>query len=485
MRKLYIGTHVSGSLNATNLGLVVFLIALAACSDPNDHRISKIENGLLPVTTHGDDSGKKASIAQRMDHYGVPGVSVAVFDSGEVVWANGYGVASADANVPVDENTLFQAASVSKPVAAAGALLLVQQGQLGLENDINDSLTSWQIPTNGFAAEVPVTLRRLLNHSAGVTVHGFPGYERDATLPSLDNILNGVEPANTPRIEVDIPVDSAWRYSGGGYTVVQKLMVDVTEQTFPSLMADLVLEPVGMTDSTFQQPLPPELVSSAASGHQPDLGRVSGGHHVYPEMSAAGLWTTATDLALFALNLHKSLAGDSDGILDASMASEMLTERSGNHGLGVKLSGQQQSLRASHAGINHGFDSMLIMYPEIGSGAVVMSNSNLSQGLIDEILASIALVYSWPDYPIHEQREIKPYSREQLEDYPGAYDLGDGSSVSVIRKGDRLFMLIPELGSTEVFSALSNDRLFVTGIAFPSFKLVLDDTGRSIQFVGP
>lgn len=485
MRKLNSRTHASDLLNATNLGLVVLLITIAACSDPNDHQISRMENGLLPVTAYKAHLGRKASITNRMDYYGVPGISVAVFDGGELVWAKGYGVASAEEGIPVDEDTLFQAASISKPVTAVGALLLVQHGQLRLEDDVNDSLTSWQIPTNGFASENPVTLRSLLNHSAGVTVHGFPGYERDASIPSLQNILIGEEPANSPRIEVDIPVDSTWRYSGGGYTVVQKLMVDTTEQMFPSLMADLVLDPIGMTSSTFQQPLPPEISSRAASGHQPGLGAVPGGHHVYPEMSAAGLWTTATDLALFGLNLHKSLAGEPEGILDTSMTLEMLTERSGNHGLGVKLSGQQQSLRASHAGINHGFDSMLVIYPELGSGAVVMTNSNLSQGLIDEIVASIALEYSWPDYPIQEQRITKPYSREQLEVYPGAYDLGDGSSVSVIRKGDRLFMLIPELGSTEVFSALSDDKLFVTGIAFPSFKFVMDDTGPTIQFVGP
>ena len=205
-------------LDAKNLSLIVVLIVLSACSDTNEHRISSIENGLLPVTAHTGDLGKKASITQRMEHYGVPGVSVAVFDGGEVVWAKGYGVASAGANTPVDKNTLFQAASISKPIAAVGALYLVQQERLGLDDDVNDSLMSWQVPTNGFASENPVTLRSLLNHSAGVTVHGFPGYERGATLPSLESILSGEDPANTPRIEVDIPVGSAWRYSGGWQT---------------------------------------------------------------------------------------------------------------------------------------------------------------------------------------------------------------------------------------------------------------------------
>lgn len=469
---------------AMNLGLAATLIVIAACTSPLSEQISKVENGLLPVTVH-NNVDQTASIAQRMVHYGVPGVGVAVFDSGELVWAKGYGKASLETDATVDENTLFQAASISKPISAAGALILVQQGRLSLKEDINESLSSWQIPTNGLDSENPVTLERLLNHSAGVTVHGFPGYERDATLASLEDILNGEEPANTPRIEVDIPVGSTWRYSGGGYTVVQKLVIDETGQPFPSFMANSVLGPMGMANSTFQQPLPPERLSDAASGHQPGLGIVTGAHNIYPEMAAAGLWATATDLALFALNLHKSLAEEPEGVLDPSLVSEMLTVRKGNHGLGFKMAGEQQSLRASHSGINHGFDSMLVFYPALGSGAVIMTNSNLSQGLIDEILASIAQAYSWPEYPTPEQRQTKPYADEQLQNYPGTYDLGDGSFVSVVREGDRLFMLIPELGSTEIFCSPEDDRLFVTGIAFPSFKLALAGSERTIEFVGP
>ncbi len=124
IQKSYCRTYVFDSLNATNLGLIVVLIILSACSDTSDHRISRIENGLLPITANTDDLGKKASIAQRMDHYGVPGVSVAVFDSGEVIWARGYGVASTEANIPVDDTTLFQAASISKPVAACWNLMM-------------------------------------------------------------------------------------------------------------------------------------------------------------------------------------------------------------------------------------------------------------------------------------------------------------------------------------------------------------------------
>ena len=470
------------------LRLVGVLLVLSACSGPSDTddpRASRIENGLLPITANEEELGTKASITQRMDHYRVPGVSIAVFDHGEIIWAKGFGVASVDTNVDVDENTLFQAASISKPVSAVGALLLVQEGTLRLEDDVNDSLTSWQVPLNGFAAEDPVTLRGLLNHSAGVTVHGFPGYQRHVAVPSLANVLNGEEPANTPRIEVDIPVDSVWRYSGGGYTVVQQLMIDVTDQAFPGYMAHAVLRPVGMANSTFEQPLPEELLGNAASGHQPGLGAVAGGHHNYPEMAAAGLWTTAQDLALFAISVHKSLAGDSGGVLDRTTATEMLTERKGNYGLGVALSGDQQSLRASHTGINQGFDSKLVTYPTTGSGAVVMANSNMSHGLIEEIIASIALEYEWPGYPIAEQRATKPFSAEQLEMYPATYEIEEGFTVSIERQNDRLFMVIPHQGTTEIFRAQPDEYLFVTGFPFPPFNLTSDNTGPAIQFLGP
>lgn len=294
--------------------------------------------------------------------------------------------------------------------------------------------------------------------------------------------MNGAEPANTAPIEVDIPIGDTWRYSGGGYTIVQQLLIDVTRQPFQRFMADTVLLPMGMTNSTFEQPLDEMRAANAAWGSKPGRGPVVGGYHVYPEMSAAGLWTTATDLALFAIGVHEAALGQPASVLNRTLAKEMLTAKMGNYGLGVMVSGEGTSRRFRHTGINEGFDSMFIAYSEIGTGAVVMTNSNLSNGLIREIFGSIAQEYRWPDYPIPVQRETLPFSDEQLAEYPGAYEIEEGFDVSVVREGDRLFMSFPSQGQTEIYSALADDSLFVTGFPFPPFRIVSDDAGSQIEF---
>ena len=198
------------------------------------------------------------------------------------------GVTEAGTTTPVTVKTLFQAGSISKPVAATGTLYLVQHGALSLNQDVNHALKTWKVPENEFTASQKVTLRRILSHSAGLTVHGFPGYAVGEPLPTLVQIFNGEKPANTAPIRVDFVPGSKSRYSGGGVTIEQQLIVDVTGKPFPVFMHDTVLAPMGMNESTYQQPLPPTLAVLAASGTRADGKTIPGKWHVYPEMAAAG-----------------------------------------------------------------------------------------------------------------------------------------------------------------------------------------------------
>ncbi|HNP65482.1 MAG TPA: serine hydrolase domain-containing protein [Woeseiaceae bacterium] len=370
-----------------------------------------------------------------MLHYGVPGVSVAVFEDGKIKWAKGYGTARSNGNVPVTETTLFQAASISKSVTAIGVLRLVQDGAIDLDQDVNSYLTSWRVPSSAFTKNRDVTLRGLLNHTAGITVHGFPGYAQDAPVPTLVEVLNGEEPANTERIEVDTPIGETWRYSGGGYTIIQQLLIDVSRQSFQQYMAENILYPLGMTSSTFELRLDELQEAGIAWGYRPGLCPVVSGYHIYPESAAAGLWTTATDIALFAIGVHESAVGSPNSVINKALANEMLASQKGNYGFGVMVSGEGRSHRFRHTGINQGFDSMYVAYSELGTGAVVMTNSNLSSGLIREIIDSVAREYDWPDYPIREQRVSSPFSEDQLENLPGTYEIEEGFDVSVIREG--------------------------------------------------
>ena len=255
-----------------NRRLVVPLVAGAvlagsaiALAPPPDDRMAQVENGLRPpVLLEGD---KTWSIAERMRFYHVEGVSIAVIRDSKIEWAKGYGMADAEAKQSVTTTTLFQAGSISKPVAAMGALVLVQDGKLTLDGDINQFLKSWKVPANAHTGKAPVTLERLLSHTAGLTVHGFPGYAAGEAVPTVPQVLDGAAPANTAPVRVDLDPGTQYRYSGGGYTIAQLAMTDVTGQPFPALMQRLVLGPLGMKASTYDQPLPAARLPEAAAGY--------------------------------------------------------------------------------------------------------------------------------------------------------------------------------------------------------------------------
>lgn len=318
-----------------------------------------------------------AEIESLRQKHGIPMVSVAVIEAGRLTRARTYGGGNAE--------TLFQAASISKPVSAMAALHMSQHGNFALDEDINGRLKSWKVPENGLNAQQKVTLRRLLSHSAGLTVHGFPGYEAGAAVPSLLQVLNGQPPANTKPIRVDIEPGSNFRYSGGGYTVVQQVMMDRAGMTFPQLMQRMVLGRIGMKRSTFEQPLPEGLAANAATGHRADGEPVKGRWHTYPEMAAAGLWTTPSDLAQWAIELREAWLGRSNRIIERTTAQQMLKPQAGRYGLGVVLK-TDGPLQFSHGGANEGYRCLLALYAESGNGAVVMTNSDKGDALTEAVM---------------------------------------------------------------------------------------------------
>ncbi|HEY2547840.1 MAG TPA: serine hydrolase [Candidatus Acidoferrum sp.] len=385
-------------------------------------RISRIESGLLPAVIIKGQPPQFMTVADRMAHYKVPGVSVAFFDHGQILWTRAYGLADVAAKKPVSSDTLFQAASISKPVAALAALHLVQEGKLTLDEDVNIKLKTWKVPDNAFTAKERVTVRRILSHSAGLTVHGFPGYASDEPIPTAVQILNGEKPANTDHIRVDIVPGTLWRYSGGGYVVLQTLLSDVTGKPFPQIMSELVLRPAGMTHSTYEQPLPKNRVPESATPYRANGDPVKGGAHTYPEMAPAGLWTTPSDLARVAMEVQSEYAGKSTKILSQDMARQMLTKQIGTWGLGFSLDSTDGKISFSHGGANEGFRCNLHAYTDSGQGLAVMTNSDSGGELTEEIFRSVAKEYSWPDYKPVEHTLIK-INPATFATYPGTYEI--------------------------------------------------------------
>jgi CubicO group peptidase (beta-lactamase class C family) len=303
-------------------------------------------------------------------------------------------VIEAGSTVPVTTRTLFQAGSISKPVAAAGALYLVEQGKISLDEDVNQKLTTWKVPENEFTKSQKVTLRRLMSHSAGLTVHGFPGYDVDDPRPTLVQIFNGETPANTPPIRVDFVPGTRERYSGGGITIEQQLMMDVTGKLFPALLREIVLDKIGMTDSSYEQPLPPVRAAMTASGTRADGNVIHGRWHIYPEMAAAGLWTTPTDLSRFAIEIALSKHGKSNRVLSERMTNEMLTPVLDEAGLGFFLDKNNPG-QFGHGGADEGFQALLTMNSESGKGAAIMANSDNGIMVGNFLLRSIGKEYGW------------------------------------------------------------------------------------------
>jgi CubicO group peptidase (beta-lactamase class C family) len=449
-----------------------------------------------PGTPRADDLD--TFVTAQMEQRHVPGLSLAIIQDGRIVEARAYGVTEAGGRVPVTPSTLFQAGSISKSVAALGALHLVEQGKLDLDGDVNLKLTTWKVPTNGFVATRPVTLRGLLSHTAGLTVHGFPGYAVDAPMPTLVQVLDGAPPANTAPIRVDVAPGSLWRYSGGGYTVMQQMMLDVTGRSFPEYMRQTVLAPIGMTRSSYEQPLPPRMASATASGHYANQQPVKGRWHLYPEMAAAGLWTTPTDLARFAIEVQQSFAGNSSKVISPAMTRRMLTVEKDGDGLGVFLQGSGASLLFNHGGRDEGFDASLNAFAETGQGLVVMINANDNSRMMNRIVGFVARKYGWPTASTYvlpvAGTESLPLAR--LQSYTGRYELSNNNMITFVAANGRLYSMaggLPDeafvpVGGDRFASADRDVRVAFTrdaGGGITGLTWTLGDRDRTVPRVGP
>jgi CubicO group peptidase (beta-lactamase class C family) len=309
-------------------------------------------------------------------------------------WSEGYGVLEAGRPERVDRATLFQAASISKPVAAVAALQMVAKGQLLLDEDVSGQLKSWSIPPTEFTNGSPVSLRGLLSHSAGLTMHGVPEFADGDPLPTLVQILDGTWSPDAVPVRLFQRPGSGFSYSGGGYIVLQLLMTDVAERPFEDLARDLVLDPAGMTASTFAQPLPQHLHARAAVGHDSAGKPLQGAWRTLPEQAAGGLWTTPEDLASFMLALWRSYHGDSDPLLPQTLAREMLTRQVGDFGLGIALPSAGVA-RFQHSGGNGGYRCHMVLSVAQPEGVVMMTNGDSGEGLIWELFDLVAESYGW------------------------------------------------------------------------------------------
>ena len=400
------------------LALVLTLgFAVAAVAD--EQEIQKFENALAP-TFQLKGRTQTFNMLERMQLYGVPAVSVAIIDDGEIAWSHAWGVSDAASGRPATKHTLFQSASISKPVSAFAVMQLVEAGNFNLNTPINQYLKSWRLPESKFTKKTPVTLKHILSHTAGTTVHGFPGYPLGAEYPSTKDVVAGAGTANTGAVNVDFEPGTNWRYSGGGYTVMQLALEDQAGVWFPEIINKLTLKPAGMDESFFDFIVPENKQALLASGHLANGEVVEGGYVVHPESAAASLWTTPNDIATFSLEMMKAWNGVEGALITQESAKAMLTHIKGGYGLGFSLEMESDEVIGfKHGGSNVGFRAYMITLLE-GKGTVVMTNSDNGMKIIEEILSAAANTYDWPIYQ-SEVKHWRPATKEEKIRFIGSY----------------------------------------------------------------
>jgi CubicO group peptidase (beta-lactamase class C family) len=431
--------------NASLYQMVLGLCLMAGCCSSKaaeatvDQHIAHVRDRIPPAIIVVGEPLREMTLTARMAALHVPGVSLAVIHNGRVDWARGFGVTQVD-GPSVNEETLFQAASISKPVTALAVLRLVQSGVLDLDTDVNTYLKSWKIPENEFTASHKVTLRELLSHTAGVTVDGFGGYSSKEPLPSLLQTLDGLPPANNMPVRVDQVPGSQWRYAGGGYVILRQILMDMTGQSFGQFMLDKVLGPIGMPHSRFEQPLSPEHLTHAAMPANEAGRALKLGPRIYPELAPDGLWTTASDLAHYVIEVQRSLAGRPGSLLCASTARLMLTPILNHWGLGPIVGDDEQHPYFTHSGGNVGFISILVAYNQ-GDGAVILTNGS-GRGayhLAIDVIRSIAQEYNWPGFKPVRHRTVA-MAPESLDRDVGVYQTAADAYIVVTRETSQLFV---------------------------------------------
>ncbi|MBE7169008.1 MAG: serine hydrolase [Williamsia sp.] len=418
-----------------------------------NRQISRVENSLSGGLVI---DGKLYTLSERMKRTHVTGLSVAVIDNYQVVWAKGYGYADKKEGRKVTTHTLFEPGSISKSLNAVGILQLAQQGKLDLYQDINQYLVSWKFPYDTVSHGKKITTAQLLSHTAGLGVHGFPGYHRDSAIASVIAILDGRTPSNTEAVRSVAEPGTGPRYSGGGTLITQQMLTDLANQQYEQYMYEHVFRPLGMTNSSYNQPPAASQRKNLATGYKSNGHEVPGKYHVYPEKAAAGLWTTPTDICKYMLEMQQAYQGKSPKVLNREMVKLHVTPYKNDVAMGTFIQNRNGEMYFDHTASNEGFSGVFIGGLTNGKGAAVFANSD-DAPVMFELINSIAQVYNWKGFSKPEQITTVPVSDTLTSKYTGEYIL-DGFLSEIKREKDGLYLWTDGISSKMYFTSATSFR---------------------------
>ncbi len=422
--------------------------------------------------------GQQFTLADRMKSNHVNGVSIALIKDYKIEWTKAYGWADSAAKRPVTTKTLFQAGSISKSLNAVGLLKLVQEGKLDLYADINNYLKSWKFPYDSLSKGKKITTANLLSHTGGLTVHGFGGYEKGDTIPTLKQILNGVKPANSKAVRSMYEPSLRYQYSGGGTTISQLILQDITGQPYDTYMWNNVLKPMGMRSSSYTQP--PAADKENAAGYYNDGTAVKGKYHIYPEQAAAGLWTNPTDLAEYIIETQLSLKGKGHKVLSTETTQLRLTpyiDKSAALGVFIVEKGNEKYF--NHSGSDEGFVAEYYGSMENGNGVVVMANTD-NGSLLSEIVNSLASVYHWKDFYTPKAKKVVTVDNQILKSYTGTYKV-HRNTVDVTFEKEGLMLNMDSKTKYKIYFTSDTD-FFMLEMAGSEVKFVKDSNNQITGF---
>lgn len=442
--------------------------------DTLQQRINKVENSLSPLVSKKGDA--LWNLEEQMLNYKVTGLSIAVINSYEIEWAKGYGITGSTESPTVTDRTVFQAASMSKFVNAIALMKLKELEKINLDEDINTYLTSWKFPYSNDFGTNPITISQLLSHTAGLSTHGFSGYENSGNLPSIIQTLEGDKPANSDKVKQVLPPNKEFKYSGGGVTISQLILTDNSTSSYEDFLKSNVFIPLGMNNSFYSiesDKYPKDL----AFGHTRNSKTLKNNYNLYPESAAAGLWTTPTDLAKLIIDIQLSLKSDSGKILSQQFTSELTTPtlENSNSALGVFTENENGNLYLQHSGSNRGFRGKFYFSAENGNGVVVMLNGTNTE-IIEEIIRSVASVYEWEGFEKLVASPELNLNELDLSKYEGTYALDNREVIVSQKKGQ---LTLTEKGKWSSKLTALNNSTFVVDIVKPqaTIEFVTDSDG--------
>ncbi|MCF6293585.1 MAG: beta-lactamase family protein [Robiginitomaculum sp.] len=425
-----------------------------------------IENNLIPAVEFGGAQMNDMTVQSRMEHYGSSAFSISVINDGQIVWTKAYGTYLRDGERPISINTRFQAASLSKAIAGLGVMKLVDEEKIELFAPVNQYLQSWRLPQSKFAA-VPITVNNLLSHTAGVSTPSFSGYGANADLPNINQILDGLPPANSLAVEVSI-MPGEYQYSGGGYMVLQKIIEDISDKSFEEYMQGALFAPLGINQTSFDVIMPNDKANDIAPGMSWSGHTYDEGWWIYPEKAAAGLWSTPNDLAVILNSYIAAYQGNENHFFSQGTAHLMAKEIDQKMGLGFGVHGTGKALHMDHAGWARGYRSYMVVFPETGDGAVLMANGNGSHRLIQEMTRSIAKEFAWPAFKSQKLTRAN-WTFEQLNELAGNYRMNPaGFVISLAVKDDYLILSTPRGTNYTVYPTGENELVIIEdGLRIP------------------